>query len=84
MENKMLKCEIQWIDSNGDITPDNSPAVAMIKTTFAELVKLSASEGRVYVPTPMEPSPCCAWHLNRLEEMQKAGRALDWEIVETL
>ena len=57
-----LTCRIQWIDAQGQPTPDNNPAVAMVRSSNAENI-------RRFPHANLKPSqwfPCCAEHLAQL------------------
>lgn len=69
----MRTCQIQWIDDQGNPTPDHNPAVAMIQCKGYPL-KGNPS----YKPNPSEIFACCATHL---AQMPNDGI---WTVVETL
>lgn len=58
---KVPTCAIQWIDKQGNPTPDTNPAVALI-----QCMGIYSVERVGYVPEPSEVFPCCAEHLKQI------------------
>ena len=64
-----MTCKIQWVDSDGNPTPDSNRAVVMVRARESVLVR---HDGSVYTAPPSEWFLCCADHVARISP--------NWEI----
>lgn len=59
-----MKCKIQWIDQSGKPTPDENPAVNMIRTKE----RIDQVDGRPFHVSMSPWYPVCAEHMKRMNE----------------
>lgn len=64
-----MKCKIQWIDENGNLTPDNNEAIGLVwleaHTEYIHGHEIDLDKG--------EELPICAEHYKRLKD-----RGMEW------
>ena len=72
----METCEIQWIDSRGNPTPDTRPAVVVIQC----IAHNNTINGRVIHFDASREFRCCAEHLRQMD-----GQGMEhWRVVASL
>jgi hypothetical protein len=62
----MARCEIQWIDSKGNPTPDTDEAVCLAVSTMDYIASGAPREVRKF--------PCCAKHAEELGTLVGRGK----------
>jgi len=58
-------CRIQWVDANGNPTPDKSTAIG---TVYCKAHLAWMPDGRAVTMEKSASFPICAWHARRLDE----------------
>jgi hypothetical protein len=76
-----MKCMIQWIDKNGNKTPDENEAVCMAHYHDSNIVVTNMAHGHVhttYLETINRSFPICADHLAQVTYDMKYGNGGGW------
>lgn len=59
----ILTCKIQWVDNQGNPTPDDNPAVALAVCQCSDCGLAHGIEGSPVIVPDSRPYPICAQHL---------------------
>lgn len=59
-----MRCEIKWIDKEGNPTPDNNPAIMLVRTR----ARVQQFHGRALQFSESPWFPICACHAKQLSE----------------